>query len=90
MALQVEELRTQVDPHWTRGLGYLKIGLRWLQGAVNKSRKLLMSVSLLTSAPDSCFSFKKACAQYDVRAWFTRIQSLRCRLERSLLFSLLQ
>ncbi len=26
MAVQLEGLRTQVDPHWKRGLSYLKIG----------------------------------------------------------------
>ena len=30
MTLQLKGLRTQVDPHWKRGLSYLKIGLRWL------------------------------------------------------------
>ncbi|HHP7246136.1 MAG TPA: hypothetical protein ACFE0H_15770 [Elainellaceae cyanobacterium] len=28
MAVQLEGLRQQVDPHWRRGLSYLKIGLR--------------------------------------------------------------
>ncbi len=27
-AVQITGLRTQVDPHWKRGLSYLKIGLR--------------------------------------------------------------
>ncbi len=30
MAVQIQGLRTQVDPHWKGGLSYLKIGLRWL------------------------------------------------------------
>jgi len=30
----------QVDPYWKRGLSYLKIGLRWLQGVVAKNRPL--------------------------------------------------
>jgi hypothetical protein len=33
-------LRQQVDPHWRRGISYLKIGLRWLQGVIHKGRTL--------------------------------------------------
>ena len=29
MAAQIAGFRQQVDPHWRRGLSYLKIGLRW-------------------------------------------------------------
>ena len=29
MAVEIAGLRQQVDPHWRRGLSYLKIGLRW-------------------------------------------------------------
>ena len=36
MAVQIQGLRTQVDPHWKRGLSYLKIGLRWLKGVLHK------------------------------------------------------
>jgi len=32
VGLWVDGLRTQVDPHWRRGLSYLKIGLRYLRG----------------------------------------------------------
>jgi hypothetical protein len=48
MVVQIEGLRTQVDPHWTRGLSYLEIGLRWCQGVVNKGRQLLNPIPLLT------------------------------------------
>ncbi len=36
MAVQIVGLRQQVDPHWRRGISYLKIGLRWLQGLCPK------------------------------------------------------
>lgn len=32
MAVQLAGLRQHVDPHWRRGISYLKIGLRYLQG----------------------------------------------------------
>jgi len=37
MAVQIAGLRRQVDPHWQRGLSYLKIGLRWRSGVLNKA-----------------------------------------------------
>ena len=39
MAVQIKGLRTQVDPHWKRGLSYLKIGLRWVKGVMNKGQQ---------------------------------------------------
>jgi hypothetical protein len=41
VTLQVEGWRQQVDPHWKRGLSYLKIGWRPLQGVVAKNRPLM-------------------------------------------------
>ena len=40
MTIQVNGLRQKVDPHWKRGLSYLKIGLRWLKGVLFKGRDL--------------------------------------------------
>ena len=80
MAVQLDGLRTQVDPHCTRGLSYLKIGLRWLRGVVNKGCPVLQGVALFTVDPEPCFASKKAEAQYYDRIWFSRIQSLRCQL----------
>lgn len=51
MAVQVTDLRSSVDPHWKRGLSYLKIGLLWLKGVVNKGRQLLTPIPLLPQNP---------------------------------------
>ena len=74
MAVQISGLRTQVDPHWKRGLSYLKIGLRWLKGVLNKGghvawgsprrsccpcRALFSSLPLLPLDPQPCFASKK-------------------------------
>ncbi len=80
MAVQLDGLRAQVDPHWTRGISYLNIGLRWLRGGGNKGRPLLKPIPLLTVDPDPCFASKNAEAQYYDRIWFSRIQSMRCQL----------
>ena len=60
MTLQFKGLRTQVDPHWKRGLSYLKIGIRWLKGVLNKGRTLFFPIPLLSLDPQPCFASKKA------------------------------
>ncbi|WP_229414429.1 MULTISPECIES: hypothetical protein [Moorena] len=47
-AVQLQGRRRQVDPHWKRGLSYLKIGLRWLKGVVNKGRQLSRASTVVT------------------------------------------
>ena len=80
MAVQLDGLRTQVAPHWMRGISYLNIGLRWLKGTVNKGRPLLKPITLFTVDPKPCFASKKAEAHYYERIWFSRIQSRRYQL----------
>ncbi len=79
MAVQLEGLRQQVDPHWQRGLSYLKIGWRWLKGVVNKGRLLLMPVPLLPRDPQPCFASFKAKYDYYDQIWFSRIRSIQCK-----------
>ncbi|WP_297082963.1 transposase [Thermoleptolyngbya sp. C42_A2020_037] len=80
MAVQLDGLRSQVDPHWTRGIRYLNIGLRWLRGVVNKGCLLRHPIALFTVDPEPCFASKKAEDRYYNRIWFSRIQSMRCQL----------
>jgi len=79
MAVQMAGLRQQVDPHWRRGLSYLKIGLRWLRGAVHKGRHLLQPIALLFHDPQPCFASKRAEQEFYDQIWFTRIRSLTCK-----------
>lgn len=79
MAVQIEGLRRQVDPHWRRGLSYLKVGLRWLKGVLHKGRQLLRPVPLLPQDPQPCFASKKAEQDFYDQIWFSRIKSLYCR-----------
>ena len=78
MLVQIKGLRTQVDPHWKRGLSYLKIGLRWVKGVINKGRTLFSPVALLTHDPQPCFASKKAKKQYYDSILFSRIRELKC------------
>ena len=79
MAVQLAGLRQQVDPHWRRGISYLKIGLRWLQGVMHKGRTVLPCVPLLPNDPQPCFASLKAKHDYDDHIWFYRIRSLVCK-----------
>ncbi len=79
MAVQVTGLRSSVDPDWKRGLSYLKIGLLWLKGVVNKGRQLLTPIPLLPQDPQPCFASNKARRDFYDRIWFSRIKTLECK-----------
>jgi Transposase DDE domain len=78
MAVQLKGLRTQVDPHWKRGISYLKIGIRWLNGVLHKGRNLLAPIALCSHIPQLCFASKKAKKQYYDAIWFSRICEIKC------------
>lgn len=44
-------LRRQIDPHWQRGLSYLKIGLRYIVASQSRGCKLIKEI-ILSSKPD--------------------------------------
>ena len=79
MSVQLAGLRQQVDPHWRRGISYLKIGLRWLQGVVHKGRQLLSPTALLPQDPQPCFASNRAERDFYDQIWFTRIRCLTCK-----------
>lgn len=79
MAVQVAGFRQQVDPHWRRGISYLKMGLRWLQGVFHKGRELLTPVPLLPKDPQPVFASKRAERDFYDQIWFSRIRSLTCQ-----------
>lgn len=78
MAVQIAGFRQQVDPHWRRGISYLKIGLRWLQGVFHKERELLTPVPLLPKDPQPVFASKRTKRDFYDQIWFSRIRSLTC------------
>jgi hypothetical protein len=79
MAVQFAGLRRQVDPHWKRGLSYLKIGLNWIHGVIHKGRELLELVALFRSDPQPCFASKKAKLRNNERFEFSKAQTRPCR-----------
>ncbi|MEL6578984.1 MAG: hypothetical protein AAFQ14_04480 [Cyanobacteria bacterium J06621_12] len=78
MTIQVNGLRQRVDPHWKRGLSYLKIGLRWLKGVLHKGRDLLSPIALLSQDIQPCFASQKAKKRYYDAIWFSRIHEIKC------------
>ena len=79
MTVQIAGLRTTVDPHWRRGLSYLKIGLRYLRGVINKGRTLLVPIPLFSKDPEPCFASKKAQLDFYDSIWFERIVTITCK-----------
>lgn len=77
MTIQIKGLRQRVDPHWKRGLSYLKIGLRWLRGVLHKGRDLLKPMALLCEDPQPCFASTTAKRQYYDAIWFSRIDEIK-------------
>jgi hypothetical protein len=77
LTVQMTGLRTTVDPHWRRGLSYLKIGLRYLRGVINKGRKLLRPTPLRSRDPEPCFN-PKAELDFSGLIWFSRISTITC------------
>ncbi len=77
MTIQLNGLRTQVDPHWKRGLSYLKIGLRWLKGVIHKGRTLFSPLALSYQDTQPCFASQKAKRDYYDAIWFSRIREIK-------------
>jgi hypothetical protein len=51
--------RQEIDPHWTRGLSYLKIGLRYVAGIFTRGYQLITNITLPSTAdPDIVTSCK--------------------------------
>ena len=77
MAIQLKGLRQRVDPHWERGLSYLKIGIRWLKGVLHKGRDLFAPIPLFSHDIQPCFASKKDRQEYFSAIWFTRISEVK-------------
>ncbi|MEL6579642.1 MAG: transposase [Cyanobacteria bacterium J06621_12] len=78
ITVQLSGLRQQVDIHYSRGLSYLRIGLRWLRGSIYKGRELLQLLPLPYLDPEPCFASRRAEADYYEQLLFSRVRSLHC------------
>lgn len=73
-ALSLADLRRQVDPHWKRGMSFLRIGLAALQMAVADAAARLMDwLPIPLQELEPCIPSRKA-RRRQVQAWFSTIE----------------
>lgn len=77
MMIQLKGLRKRVDPHYRRGLSYLKIGIRWLKGVLHKGRHLFDPQPLFSQDIQPCFASSRERREYYDAIWFTRISEVK-------------
>jgi len=72
-ALSLAGLRRQVDPHWRRGMSFLRIGLAALQMiAADAAARLMAWRPIPIQALEPCIPSRKARRQ-QAQAWFSRV-----------------
>ena len=73
-AVSLGGLRRQVDPHWKRGLSFVRIGLQWLQQAVvHAGRTLLAWIHIPLRDLEPCIP-SRGVQRRQKQPWFTRIE----------------
>jgi len=73
-ALSLAGLRRQVDPHWRRGMSFLRIGLAALQMAVADATACLMAwLPIPIQELEPCVLSRKA-RRRQVQAWFSTVE----------------
>jgi len=73
-ALSLAGLRRQVDPHWKRGMSFLRIGLAALQMAVADATARLMDwLPIPIQELEPCVPSRKA-RRRQARAWFSTVE----------------
>jgi hypothetical protein len=73
-ALSLADLRRQVDPHWKRGMSFLRIGLAALQMAVaDAAAKLMEWLPIPLQELERCVPSRRA-RRRQVQAWFSTIE----------------
>jgi len=73
-ALSLADLRRQVDPHWERGISFLRIGLAALQMAVADTAVRLMDwLPIPVQQIEPCIPSRKA-RREETRAWFSKVE----------------
>jgi hypothetical protein len=73
-ALSLAGLRRQVDPHWKRGMSFLRLGLRTLQMLASDATARLMAwLPIPLQDLEPCIPSRKA-QRKQAQAWFSRIE----------------
>jgi hypothetical protein len=72
--LSLAGLRRQVDPHWKRGMSFLRIGLAALQMAVaDVTARLMAWLPIPIQELEPCIPSRKA-RRRQAQAWFSRVE----------------
>ena len=71
-ALSLAGLRRQVDPHWKRGMSFLRIGLAALQMAVAAAARLMDWLPIPLQELEPCIPSRRAKRQ-QAQVWFSRV-----------------
>lgn len=73
-ALSLAGLRRQVDPHWKRGMSFLRIGLAALQmNATDAAARLMAWLPIPRQTLEPCIPSRKARRQ-QAQVWFSRVE----------------
>lgn len=73
-AVSLDGLRHQVDPHWQRGMSFVRIGLKWLQQCVaHAGRALLAWKPIPLRDLEPCIP-SRGVQRRQQQPWFTRIE----------------
>ena len=73
-ALSLAGLRRQVDPHWKRGMSFLRLGLGGLQMLASDARSTLMAwLPIPLQELEPCIPSRRA-RQKHAQTWFSRIE----------------
>jgi len=73
-ALSLAGLRRRVDPHWTRGMSFLRIGLAALQMAVaDATARLMYWLPIPIQELEPCIPSRKT-RRRQAWAWFSKVE----------------
>lgn len=73
LAVSLEDLRRQVDPHWKRGMSYVHIGLKWLcQTVTDPTRVLRAWRPIPLDSPEPCHP-SRGVRKRKKDPWFDRV-----------------
>ena len=73
-AVSLDGLRHQVDPHWQRGMSFVRIGLKWLQQVVaNAGRSFRTWIPIPLRDLEPCIP-SRGVQRRKQQPWFTRIE----------------
>ncbi len=73
-ALSLSGLRRQVDPHWRRGISFVRLGLASLQQCIASAKAMVMAWSPIPLQPlEPCIP-SRVVRRRRKQPWFTRIE----------------